>query len=107
LLIILKSTSVGIQSISSQIPDKYKLENNYPNPFNPSTNIKFQIPEKSFTSIIVYDMIGREVMTLMNEELNAGYYNYQFNAKNLNSGIYFYAIRTENFSETKKMVLIK
>lgn len=107
LLVTLKSTSVGIQNISSQIPDKYKLENNFPNPFNPSTNLKFQIPEKSFVSIVIYDMLGREVITLLSEELNAGYYNYQFNAENLNSGIYFYKLVTENFSETKKMVLVK
>lgn len=107
LLVTLKSTSVGIQNISSQIPDKYKLENNFPNPFNPSTNIKFQIPQKSFASIIIYDMLGREVITLLSEELNAGYYNYQFNAENLNSGIYFYTLVTDNFSETKKMVLVK
>lgn len=107
LLVTLKSTSVGIQNISSQIPDKYKLENNFPNPFNPATNIKFQIPEKSFTSIIIYDLLGREVITLLSEELNAGYYNFQFNAENLNSGIYFYTLRTENFSETKRMVLVK
>jgi photosystem II stability/assembly factor-like uncharacterized protein len=98
---------VRINLISTNIPEKFSLSQNYPNPFNPSTNIKFQIPEKSFTSIIVYDMLGKEVITLLNEELNAGYYNYQFNAENLNSGIYFYRIRTENFSETKKMVLVK
>lgn len=107
LLVTLKSTSVGIQNISSQIPDKYKLENNFPNPFNPATNIKFQIPEKSFTSIVIYDLLGREVITLLSEELNAGYYNFQFNAENLNSGIYFYSLRTEKFSETKRMVLVK
>ncbi|MBS1493986.1 MAG: choice-of-anchor B family protein [Bacteroidetes bacterium] len=107
LRITFKSTSVGIQNISTQIPDKFKLENNFPNPFNPSTNIKFQLSEKSFTSLIVYDMLGREVMTLLGEELNAGYYNYQFNASTLNSGIYFYTLKTEKNSETKKMVLVK
>jgi len=107
LLLTLKSTSVGIQNISTQIPDMFKLENNYPNPFNPSTNIKFQLPEKSFASIIIYDMLGREVMKLLSEELNAGYYNYQFNAENLNSGIYFYKLETNSFTDTKRMVLIK
>ena len=107
LLLTLKTITVGVQSISTQIPDKFKLENNFPNPFNPSTNIKFQLPEKSFTVISIYDMLGREVMKLLSEELNAGYYNYQFNAENLNSGIYFYTLTTEKFSETKKMLLIK
>ncbi len=107
LLITLKSTSVGIQNISSQIPDKYKLENNFPNPFNPSTNIKFQLADKSFTSIIIYDMLGREVQKILSEELNAGYYNFQFNAENLNSGVYFYTLKTDKFSETKRMVLVK
>lgn len=107
LLVILKSTSVGIQNISTQIPREFKLENNFPNPFNPATNIKFQIPQNSFTSLIICDILGREVMTLLGEELKAGYYNYQFDAKNLNSGIYFYTLRTTNFAETKRMVLLK
>ena len=107
LLITFKSASVGVQNISTQIPDKFKLENNYPNPFNPSTNIKFQLAEKSFASIIIYDMLGREVKKILSEELNAGYYNFQFNAGNLNSGVYFYKLITEKFSETKKMLLVK
>lgn len=107
LLITLKSTSVGIQNISSVIPDKFFLENNFPNPFNPSTNIKFQLPEKSFVSLIVYDMLGREVEKLLNEDVSAGYYNFNFSASHLNSGIYFYRLETNKFSDTKRMVLIK
>ena len=107
LLVILKSTSVGIQNISQQIPDKFKLENNYPNPFNPATNIKFQLPQNSFASLIIYDMLGRELMTLISEELTAGYYHYQFNAENIHSGVYFYKLQTSNYSETKRMLLVK
>lgn len=107
LLITLKSTSVGIQNISSQIPERYMLENNFPNPFNPTTNIKFQLPQKSFVRLTIYDMLGREVQTILNEEVTAGFYNFTFNAFELNSGIYFYKLETNKFSDTKRMVLVK
>lgn len=107
LLVTFKPTSVGIQNISSQIPDRFLLENNFPNPFNPSTNIKFQLPEKSFVRLIIYDMLGREVETLLNENMNAGFYSFAFNAVNLNSGIYFYKLEAGDFKETKKMILVK
>jgi choice-of-anchor B domain-containing protein len=107
ILLTLKSTSVGIHPISSLIPDVFRLENNFPNPFNPSTNIKFQLPEKSFVRLTIYDMLGREVQTLLNEEVTPGFYNFTFNASELNSGIYFYKLETNKFSDTKRMVLIK
>lgn len=98
---------VGVQNISSEIPDGFSLQQNYPNPFNPSTKIKFAIPVSSFVKLAVYDMLGREVSSLVNEQLNAGTYEYEFEAAGLNSGIYFYKISTESFSDVKKMILIK
>ena len=89
------------------IPKQYELLQNYPNPFNPSTSIKFQIPGSSFVNIKVYDITGREVETLVNEEKSAGSYEVNFNTEGLSSGIYFYKLRTDNFTETKKMLLIK
>lgn len=97
----------AITNISSEIPSKYSLSQNYPNPFNPRTNIEFSIPEKSFTKLKVYDINGREVGNLVNENLNAGTYKYDFSAETLPSGTYFYKMETEKFSETKKMILLK
>jgi hypothetical protein len=85
----------------------YSLSNNYPNPFNPSTKIEFQIPELSFVSLKVYDVLGNEVATLVNEEKTVGNHTVEFNAANLPSGIYFYQINTGDFVQTKKMVLLK
>lgn len=101
------SDVIGIQQISTTVPDKFYLSQNYPNPFNPVTNIKFSLPEKTFTKLKVYDLLGREVQQLINERLTAGEYKYDFNASLLPSGIYFYKLETDNFSETRKMVLVK
>jgi hypothetical protein len=88
-------------------PLEYKLYSNYPNPFNPSTTIRYSIPEASFTSIKIYDVIGNEVSSLVNENKPAGFYEVKFNASNLSSGIYFYTIQAGSFKETKKMILLK
>ena len=89
------------------IAEDYKLEQNYPNPFNPSTTINFSITRPGFTSLKVYDMLGKEVATLVNGNLQAGSYSADFNAANLTSGIYFYRLETDGFSSVKKMTLIK
>jgi len=83
------------------------LEQNYPNPFNPITTIKYQIPVRGFVTIKVYDVLGNEVATLVNEQLPAGEYETDFSGNNLTSGIYFYQLKAENFFETKKMILLK
>lgn len=106
-LVVLKRTGVGITSISTEIPDEYALGNNYPNPFNPSTKINFAVPKASFTTLKVYDINGREIATLVNEYTQAGYYNVDFNAVNLASGVYFYRIQSNEFVDTKRMLLIK
>jgi hypothetical protein len=99
--------TVSIQQISSNVPGQYNLKQNYPNPFNPATKIQFALPSAGFVSLKVYDVTGREVASLVNQKLNIGTYEYTFNAASLNSGVYFYTIRTEGFMETKKMLLIK
>jgi len=98
---------VGIYVISSNIPERFRLNQNYPNPFNPLTNLEFEIWKLGFVSLKVYDMIGEEVATLVNTNLNPGTYKYVFDASGLTSGIYFYTLKTDNFSETKKMILVK
>ena len=92
---------------SKTIPDNFSLEQNYPNPFNPSTNIKFSIPASSNVKLSVYNMLGQEVATLINSDLSAGTYSYTFDASKLSSGIYFYTIRTNSFTQTRKMMLLK
>lgn len=88
-------------------PDDYSLSNNYPNPFNPTTNFEFRIAEFGFVTLKIFDVLGREVATLMNEEKPAGKYEIQFDASGFSSGVYYYRLQTENFIETKKMVLLK
>ena len=108
--LILKTTTggtIGIQQISTTVPDKFYLEQNYPNPFNPATVISFQLPAAGFVKLKIFDLLGREVANLVNENLSAGSYKYDFNASALTSGIYFYKLETQNFSETRKMVLVK
>jgi photosystem II stability/assembly factor-like uncharacterized protein len=101
------STTVGITPINNEIPKGFVLSQNYPNPFNPSTNISFALPKSGFVTLKVYDMVGKEVATLVNESKTAGNYIIGFNASNLPSGVYFYKIESSNFVDTKKMLLIK
>jgi len=99
---------VGIQQTGSEVPQVYTLNQNYPNPFNPVTNIKFGLPKGSFVTLKVYDMLGKEVASLVNNlNLAAGNYTYDFNAVNVPSGIYFYKLTAGEFSDVKKMTLIK
>jgi PKD repeat protein len=107
LILNIKSNTVGINLISSEIPVEFKLDNNYPNPFNPETTIKYQLPKSAFVSIKLYDITGREVSTLVNEQHNAGYYDFNFNASYLASGVYFYRIQAGEFMDIKRMVLVK
>ena len=89
------------------IPTEFALSQNYPNPFNPTTTIKFQLPVNSKVSLKVYDILGSEVATLVDEVKEAGYYELSFNANGLASGTYFFRINADNFVQTKKMILIK
>jgi hypothetical protein len=106
--------TVAVNNISTEVPDKYKLFQNYPNPFNPTTKIRFSIPEidkwkieNGAVALKVYDMLGKEVVTLVNEKLHPGIYEVTFDASSLTSGIYFYKLRTGNFTETKKLIFVK
>ncbi|HJY63906.1 MAG TPA: T9SS type A sorting domain-containing protein [Ignavibacteria bacterium] len=98
---------MGVQSYGNGIPNVHSLSQNYPNPFNPTTNIKFAIPYAGLVKLVVYDILGREVTTLVNQVLNAGKYIADFDASSISSGLYFYTLKTDNFTETKKMLLIK
>lgn len=90
------------------LPDKFLLKQNYPNPFNPSTVIEYNLPESATVTLKIYDLMGREVKTLVNGEYqNKGLYKYFLNAYDLSSGVYFYQLKTDKYSETKKMVLIR
>jgi serine protease len=89
------------------LPIKFNLAQNYPNPFNPSTKISFSIPESGMVSLKVYDLLGREVANLINSEMLPGTYDYNFNGAGLSSGMYFYKIESGNYSETRKMMLLK
>jgi len=97
----------GVEKTNNEIPEHYSLKQNYPNPFNPSTKISFKIVEAGFTSLKVYDVLGNEVVTLVNEELQNGSYEIEFDAFGLTSGIYFYKLQSGSFIETKKMLLLK
>jgi subtilisin family serine protease len=101
------AATIGILPVGNELPLKYQLSQNYPNPFNPMTKIKFAIPKNDFVKLNVYDVLGREISTLINEKLSAGYYEIEFNAASYSSGIYFYRIQTNNFFDVKKMLLIK
>jgi len=101
------STLTGVTNTSNFQGSEFSLSQNYPNPFNPSTEIKFRIAKSSYTTLKVYDVIGKKVAELMNKELTAGEYEITFNGRNLNSGIYFYRLESGGFTETKRMILIK
>ena len=100
-------TITAVLQNTSILPNSYGLSQNYPNPFNPTTIINYQLPANSSVSLKVYDLLGREVATLINRRQNAGYYNATFNGTNLPSGVYFYRLQTETYSSTKKLLLLK
>ena len=101
------STFNAVEPISTIIPKSFTLLQNYPNPFNPVTNIRFDVPRSSFVRISVYDVMGREVENLVNEQLMAGEYMVKWDAVKYSSGIYFYSIATDGYQSTKKMILTK
>jgi hypothetical protein len=100
------SATTGVGNLIG-LPDGYTLGQNYPNPFNPSTEISYILPEQNFVTLKVFDVLGKEVATLVNEEKPAGKYEVDFDASTFSSGLYFYELRTENISITKKMVYLK
>jgi len=95
------------KTVSNNPIFSYKLNQNYPNPFNPATIISYQLQKDGLVSIKVYDILGKEIAELINEKQTAGNYQIEFNASNLPSGTYFYKIATGNFTEVKKMILLR
>lgn len=98
---------IEIKNISTEIPSEFLLKQNYPNPFNPSTNIKFDLPKSSSVNLVIFDALGREVATLVNEKLQPGTYEVDWDGSDYPSGVYFYKLNTGEFSDTKKMLMIK
>jgi len=93
--------------VTTNVPENYTLSQNYPNPFNPVTKINFSIPSNGLVTLKIYDVLGREITTLVNEVKNAGNYIVDFNASNLSSGVYFYKLEVNGFADVKKMTLVK
>jgi len=100
-------TVVGVEDEFVNLPEVFELEQNYPNPFNPTTKITYSLAENSKVSLKIYDVLGREIVTLVNKEQMQGKYEVEFNASNLSSGLYIYSLKTDKFSASKKMMLIK
>ncbi|MBS1493679.1 MAG: T9SS type A sorting domain-containing protein [Bacteroidetes bacterium] len=98
---------IGIQTISTEIPEKFSLSQNYPNPFNPTTKINYEIKSFNFVSLKIYDINGKEIADLVAQNQNAGKYSVTFDASNLPTGIYFYRLVTKDFSETKVLTFLK
>ncbi len=101
------TTGVGVNPIGLEIPKVYSLSQNYPNPFNPTTKINFALPKQGFVTLKIYDVLGREVRTLVNEVKSAGNFTVDFNASEFSSGVYFYKLESNGFSDIKRMMLIK
>ncbi len=101
------STIVSVKLVNKNVPDNFVLNMNYPNPFNPTTIISYSIPQASSVSLKVYNVLGQEVANLINNRQNAGNYQVEFDASNLTSGIYIYTLQSANFTQSRKMLLIK
>ena len=97
----------NVEKDRSSIPKDFNLEQNYPNPFNPSTMISFSVPVEGNVVLKIFNAIGQEVATLVNDNLSAGSYSFQWDAKEHTSGVYFYKLQTSDFTQTQKMILLK
>ena len=106
-VVLAKKEVETISYQGSNAVKSYELAQNYPNPFNPTTTINYQIPKDGFVTLKIYDVLGKEVATLVNENKATGRYNVEFNAGNLASGVYLYQLKVNDFVATKKLVLLK
>ncbi|MCX6164339.1 MAG: T9SS type A sorting domain-containing protein [Ignavibacteriae bacterium] len=104
---IIDSMTIGVEKIGESVPSSFSLKQNYPNPFNPKTIIKFDLSKSGKVKLSIFDITGKELTALINEELSTGKYETTFDASEYSSGVYFYRLKTGNFSEIKKMVYIK
>ena len=102
-----RKTATSVEPVAGTVPEEYTLSQNYPNPFNPTTEIQFSIPTAGLTTLVVYDMLGREVVTLVNDNLTPGSYKTTFNAASVSSGTYLYILTSNGYRVSKKMMLIK
>jgi hypothetical protein len=100
-------TVTAINTQQSEVPQNYILNQNYPNPFNPVTTIQFQLPQRAWVTLKIFDPLGKEIVTLINEQLPAGSYQKIWQARDLSSGIYFYHLKSNDFQTVKKMILMK
>lgn len=105
--ISLSQDTVSSVAVDNNEPNNFYIFQNYPNPFNPSTTIRYEVPDRNFVTIKVYDILGNEIATLVNEEKPSGFYEIEFDAYNLSSGIYFYQLKAGGFTATKKLILLK
>mgnify|MGYP003542047260 FL=1 len=103
----LQGPPIGINLISNEVPKNFHLYQNYPNPFNPTTKIKFELPSSGLTQLKIYDILGREIRTILEKYFDAGIYEVEFSSEELSSGIYFYELTNNLLRQVKKMVLIK
>lgn len=101
------ATVSGIGNNGSNIPDQFKLFQNYPNPFNPVTNIRFLIAQQGFVKLSIYDIVGNQVASLINQNMVPGDYNVDFDASNIPTGVYMYRLETASYSSVKRMILVK
>ena len=102
-----KEIVTNVEQIPNSLPKKFRLEQNYPNPFNPTTTIQFALPKPSSVTLKLFDILGREIAVLVDEDFQPGEYKVVFDARSLSSGVYFYQIRMDNFHAIKKMVLLQ
>ena len=103
----LSEMATSVERVSTDIPTLFSLSQNYPNPFNPATTISFSLPSRSFVTLKVFDILGKEVSTLVSQELPSGAYSRQWNATNISTGVYFYRLQAGTYSETKKLLLLR
>ncbi len=102
-----RELATSVEQIPSSVPKEFRLQQNYPNPFNPTTTIEFALPKKSTVTLQLFDILGREIATLVDAELESGVHKINFDGKDLASGIYFYRIHAEGFLKTKKLMWLK
>lgn len=103
----IQASARGAVGDGNGIPNNFELKQNHPNPYNPSTNIRFELPQTSDVQLTIYNTIGQEVSTLLNKKMTAGTHSLTFDASGLPSGVYIYQLKTEEFSRSRKMLLVK